>query len=221
MKIGYARVSTEDQNLEIQCKELKAAGCTKIFQEKLSGTKKQRPELAKALEQLRENDTFIVWRLDRLARSTRDLLEITEIINSANAQFLSISEPWANTTSHAGRMIMTVFAGIAEFERDLIRDRTGSGREAAIKRGVKFGRPGKINKDQRDLISRLISEGKSIKDISKTFSVHPTTIYRSLRPNSLQEEAKDALLDDLKNKNENSKKSQSLPWLQSLLKKPM
>ena len=95
----------------------------------------------------------------------------------------------------------------------------GKGGEAAIKRGVKFGRPGKINKDQMDLISRLISEGNSIKDISKTFSVHPTTIYRSLKSNSLQEEANDELLDDLKNKN--SKKSQAFPWLQSLLKKPM
>lgn len=180
MKIGYARVSTEDQNLEIQCRELKSAGCTKIFQEKISGTKRQRPELEKALEQLRENDTFIVWRLDRLARSTRDLLEITEMIKAANAGFLSISEPWANTTSHAGRMIMTVFAGIAEFERDLIRDRTGSGREAAIKRGVKFGRPVKLNEEQMHLISRLLSEGKSIKELAKTFSVHPTTIYRAL-----------------------------------------
>jgi len=186
MKIGYARVSTEDQNLEIQYRELKSAGCTKIFQEKISGTKKQRPELAKALEHLRENDTFIVWRLDRLARSTRDLLEITETIKEANADFLSISEPWANTTSHAGRMIMTVFAGIAEFEKDFIRDRTGLGREAAIKRGVKFGRPLKINEEQLTLISRLLAEGKSIKELAKTFSVHPTTIYRALEANPLK-----------------------------------
>jgi DNA invertase Pin-like site-specific DNA recombinase len=189
MKIGYARVSTEDQNLEIQCRELKSAGCTKIFQEKISGTKKQRPELAKALEHLRENDTFIVWRLDRLARSTRGLLEIIETIKATNADFLSISEPWANTTSHAGKMIMTFFAGIAEFEKDLIRDRTGTGREAALKRGVKFGRPLKIKEEQRILIARLLTEGKSIKECAKTFSVHPTTIYRALEANPLEEVA--------------------------------
>jgi DNA invertase Pin-like site-specific DNA recombinase len=185
MKIGYARVSTEDQNLDIQLRELTSAGCTKIFQEKISGIKKQRPELTKALEHIRENDTFVVWRLDRLARSTRDLLEITETIKEAKADFLSLSEPWADTTSHAGRMIMTVFAGIAEFERDLIRERTSSGREAALKRGVKFGRPLKITEEQLSLISRLRAEGKSIKALAKTFSVHPTTIYRALEENSL------------------------------------
>lgn len=186
MKIGYARVSTEDQNLDIQLRELTSAGCTKIFQEKISGIKKQRPELTKALEHIRENDTFVVWRLDRLARSTRDLLEITETINEAKAYFLSLSEPWADTTSHAGRMIITVFAGIAEFERDLIRERTGSGKAAALKRGVKFGRPLKITEEQLALISRLRAEGKSIKVLAKTFSVHPTTIYRALEENSLR-----------------------------------
>ena len=128
MYIGYARVSTDDQNLDIQIHELKQAGCDKIFQEKLSGANRQRPELAKLLEQLREGDAVVIWKLDRLARSTRDLLDIADVIAKAGAGLKSLSEPWADTTSPAGRMVLTVFAGIAEFERELIRERTGTGR---------------------------------------------------------------------------------------------
>ena len=123
MKLGYARVSTVDQHLELQLGVLKKAGCEKIYLEKISGAQRQRPELLRLLDQLRPDDTVIVWKLDRLARSTRDLLEITDAIMTAKAAFQSLSEPWANTTTHAGKMIMTVFAGIAEFERDLIRER--------------------------------------------------------------------------------------------------
>ena len=145
MKIGYARVSTADQNLELQLASLKEAGCQRIFREKVSSAHRQRPELQGMLNQLRAGDTVVVWKLDRLARSTRDLLEIMETIRTAEASFRSLSEPWADTTTHAGKMIMTVFAGIAEFERDLIRECTGAGRQAAKQRGVKFGRPQKLN----------------------------------------------------------------------------
>src|SRR6267378_4257341 len=93
------------------------------------------------LDQIRDNDIIVVWKLDRLARSTRDLLETMEIIRQAGGKFQSLSEPWADTTTHAGKLIMTIFAGIAEFERDLIRERTGAGRDAARKRGARFGRP--------------------------------------------------------------------------------
>ena len=178
MKIGYARVSTVDQNLEIQLSALKQAGCEKIYREKISGTQRQRPELLRLLDHLRSGDTVIVWKLDRLARSTRDLLEIADTIRAAKAAFQSLSEPWANTTTHAGKMIMTVFAGIAEFERDLIRERTGAGRVAAQARGVQFGRPQKLNDEQRLLILRLLQEGKSVSEIAKTFKVHGATIYR-------------------------------------------
>ncbi len=132
------------------------------------------------LEDLREGDTLIVWRLDRLARSTRKLLEITDKLCSAGINFRSLSEPWADTTSHAGRMVMTIFAGIAEFERELIKERTSVGRHSAKKRGVKFGRPSKLNLEQKEFINRLLSERKSIKNIAKTMKVHPSTIYRSL-----------------------------------------
>jgi DNA invertase Pin-like site-specific DNA recombinase len=118
MKIGYARVSTLEQNLDLQLLALKKGGCKKIFQEKVSGASRQRPEFQRMLDQLREGDVIVVWKLDRLARSTRDLLETMETIRDGGARFQSLSEPWADTTTHAGKMIMTVFAGIAEFERE-------------------------------------------------------------------------------------------------------
>jgi DNA invertase Pin-like site-specific DNA recombinase len=181
MKIGYARVSTTDQNLDLQRVALKEAGCQRIFQEKISGAHRRRPELERLLDQLRAGDTVVVWKLDRLARSTRDLLEIAEAIKAADASFRSLSEPWADTTSHAGKMIMTIFAGIAEFERDVIRERTGAGRLLAKQRGVRFGRPQKLKNDQRELAMRLLQEGKSVGEVARTFNVHGTTIYRLLQ----------------------------------------
>ena len=178
MNIGYTRVSTRDQNLDLQLKALKKVGCQKIFREKVSGVTRHRPELQRVLDQVRSGDTIIVWKLDRLARSTRDLLNTMETLNEAGAKFQSISEPWANTTTHAGKMIMTVFAGIAEFERDLIRERTGAGRDAAKERGVRFGRPRKLTEDQVKVASQLLAEGKAVRDIARTFNVHEATIYR-------------------------------------------
>ena len=178
MKIGYARVSTSDQHLELQLEALQQAGCKRIFQERGSGAERERPELLRLLDQLREGDIVVVWKLDRLARSTRDLLDTMEVIRAAGARFQSLSEPWADTTSHAGKMIMTIFAGIAEFERDLIRERTGAGRAVAKRRGVRFGRPKKMNTAQQDLAMSLLAEGRSAKEVAKTFSVHVATIYR-------------------------------------------
>ena len=180
MRIGYARVSTIDQNLELQLSALHQAGCARIYQEKISGDRKIRPELNRLLDQLRPDDVVVVWKLDRLARSTSHLLELVEIMKSSQASFCSISEPWADTTTHSGKMIMTIFAGIAEFERDLIRERTSAGRTAAKQRGVRFGRPNKINDEQKSLTLRLLQEGKSVSEIAKTFNVHSTTIYRVL-----------------------------------------
>ena len=114
------------------------------------------------LDQLRPGDIIVVWKLDRLARSTRDLLETIETMRDAGARFQSLSEPWADTTTHAGKMIMTVFAGIAEFERDLIRERTTAGRDAAKSRGVRFGRPRKLTAEQTKLVRRLIDEGRAV-----------------------------------------------------------
>jgi DNA invertase Pin-like site-specific DNA recombinase len=178
MKIGYARVSTLEQNLDLQLQALKKAGCRRIFQEKISAGTRNRPEFQRMLDQIRAGDTIVVWKLDRLARSTRDLLETMETIQQAGGKFQSLSEPWADTTTHAGKMIMTIFAGIAEFERGLIRERTSAGREAARKRGVRFGRPRKLTPEQENLARRLVSEGKAVRELAVAFKVHAATIYR-------------------------------------------
>ena len=178
IRIGYARVSTVEQKLDLQMLALKKAGCTKIFREKVSGASRERPELKRMLDQIREGDIVVVWKLDRLARSTKDLLETMESIRESGGQFQSLSEPWADSTSHAGKMIMTVFAGIAEFERDLIRERTSAGRMAAMEKGVRFGRPRKLSPQQAKLAKRLLDEGKLVSEIAETFDVHVATIYR-------------------------------------------
>jgi DNA invertase Pin-like site-specific DNA recombinase len=147
----------------------------------MSGAKRARPELARMLDQLRAADVVVVSRLDRLARSTRDLLEIAEQLKEAEAGLRSLHEPWADTTSPAGRMVLTVFAGIAEFERELIHERTRSGRVAAKARGVRFGRPPKLTADQIALAQRLVGEGASVPEASKILNVHRATLYRALR----------------------------------------
>ena len=180
MLIGYARVSTDDQHLDGQRAALRAAGCQRIYEEKISGATRNRPELTRLLEHLREGDVVVATRLDRLARSTRDLLEVAELLKQANVGLRSLAEPWADTTSPAGKMVLTVFAGIAEFERALIAERTSAGRLSARKRGVRFGRPSTLSADQIDLGRRLISEGKSVRDVARILNCHHATLYRSL-----------------------------------------
>jgi DNA invertase Pin-like site-specific DNA recombinase len=180
MLIGYARVSTDAQELELQRSALTAAGCERLFAEKISGAKRARPELERLLEQVRAGDVVVVTRLDRLARSTRDLLEIAERLQSVGAGLRSLAEPWADTTSAAGRMVLTVFAGIAEFERALIRERTDSGRKDAQRRGVRFGRPPSLSADQKALAQRLIAEGQTVRGVAKTLGVHAATLYRAM-----------------------------------------
>lgn len=181
MLIGYARVSTEDQNLALQRAALKEAGCRRIFEEKVSGAVRGRVELDRLIEHLREGDVVVVARLDRLARSTRDLLNLAEDIAGRGAGLRSLGEPWADTTSPAGRMILTVFAGIAEFERNLIMQRTGAGRAAAQARGVKFGRPPKIRKDQWDHYGPLLRRGEiTVPAAAKLIGCGRATLYRRL-----------------------------------------
>jgi DNA invertase Pin-like site-specific DNA recombinase len=147
----------------------------------MSGAKRARPELARTLDQLRAGDVVVVSQLDRLARSTRDLLEIAEQLKQAEAGLRSLHEPWADTTSLVGRMVLTVFAGIAEFERELIHERTRSRRVAAKARGVRFGRPPKLTADQIALAQRRVGEGASVPEASKILNVHRATLYRALR----------------------------------------
>ena len=179
MLIGYARVSTDDQTLDLQRRALTEAGCRRVFEEKVSGASRERPELARLLDHLREDDVVVVTRLDRLARSTRDLLDIAEAIRTAGAGLRSLGEPWADTTSPAGRMVLTVFAGIAEFERALIHQRTSTGRAAAKQRGVRFGRRPKLTADQIALARRLTQEGTSVPEVAAILGVHAATLYRA------------------------------------------
>jgi DNA invertase Pin-like site-specific DNA recombinase len=140
---GYARVSTRDQDLTGQVAELTAAGCAKVYREKVSGSKIDRAELGKVIARLESGDVLVVTRLDRLARSTRDLLNVIDAVSKRGAGFRSLKDAWADTTSAHGRLMLTVLGGLAEFERELIRARTGEGRKRAQERGVRFGRPRK------------------------------------------------------------------------------
>lgn len=181
MDIGYARVSTGAQELEGQREHLVAVGCGRIYLEKVSGAiaMDQRPELDRLLDHLRPGDVVTVTRLDRLARSTGELLQIVERIQASGAGFRSLEEPWADTTSPAGRMIMTVFAGVAEFERSLILERTRRGRLAAKAKGVQFGRRRKLSDAQLEHARRLIvDEQKPVSEVAGLLSVHRSTLYR-------------------------------------------
>jgi DNA invertase Pin-like site-specific DNA recombinase len=180
MQIGYARVSTDAQDLTTQCELLAAAGCQRIFAEKITGTRADRPELARMFDHLRPGDVVTVTSLDRLARSTRDLLEIAERLAAIGAGLRSLSEPWADTTSPAGRMVLTVFAGIAEFERSLIVERTRRGREAARRRGVRFGRRPSLSPAQVAHARELLAEGRAVPEVASLLGVHRATLYRAL-----------------------------------------
>lgn len=181
MKIGYARVSTDAQDLTNQQAELAAVGCTRIFAEKITGTHAKRPELERLIDHLRAGDVLTVTSLDRLARSTRDLLEIADQLHSKSAGLRSLAEPWADTTSAAGRMVITVFAGMAEFERSLIVDRTRKGRTAAKERGVRFGRRPTLSPIQIAHARRLIDdEGQTCAAAAALLGVHRATLYRAL-----------------------------------------
>ena len=180
MLIGYARVSTDDQHLDSQRAALRVFGCQRIYEEKISGAKRERPELSKVLDHVREGDVLVATRLDRLARSTRDLLEIAEVLNRSGVGLRSLAEPWADTTSPSGKMILTVFAGIAEFERSLIVERTSAGRFAAKQKGVRFGRPPKLSAEQVALGQRLLAEGTSVRNAARILNCHHATLYRAI-----------------------------------------
>ena len=185
MFIGYARVSTRGQDLDAQRAALGAAGCVRIFEEKASGAKRDRPELARMLDHLRAGDVVTITRLDRLARSTADLLNIAERIKEAGAGLRSLAEPWADTTTPAGRMVLTFFAGVAEFERSLIHERTSAGRAAAKAKGVRFGRPPTLSAEQIAHARQLISEDKKPAEVARLLGVHRATLYRALERNDV------------------------------------
>ena len=179
---GYARVSTDGQTLASQEAELMAAGCAKVYSEKVSGARTDRLELAKVMRRIEAGDLLIVTRLDRLARSTRDLLNILHQLAEKGAKFKSLHDPWADTTTPQGELLVTILAGFATFERHLIKARTDDGRKRAKERGVRFGRPPKLDAHQREEALRRLANGETLVDVARTYGVDPTTIGRLQSP---------------------------------------
>jgi DNA invertase Pin-like site-specific DNA recombinase len=175
---GYARVSTNGQALDAQVQQLEAAGCARIFREKVSGVQTERAELKKLLRTLRTGDLILVTRLDRLARSTRDLLNILDTAKGKGAGFRSLAESWADTTTAHGRLLLTFLGGMAEFERELIRVRTAEGRARAVAMGVRLGRKPKLDEEQRRQACARKVAGEDVKAIAKDFNVSDATISR-------------------------------------------
>ncbi|AUH74263.1 recombinase family protein [Legionella sainthelensi] len=181
MLIGYARVSTDDQNLNLQHDALKNAGCERIFDDQITGSKIQRPGLEAALEFAREGDVFVVWRLDRFSRSLKDLIEMVALLDSKKIGLRSLNES-IDTSSSSGKLIFHIFGALAEFERNLIRERTHAGLQAARARGRNGGRPKKLSLDKTKLAIHLY-EGKlhSIKQICELLGVSKPTLYKYLK----------------------------------------
>jgi DNA invertase Pin-like site-specific DNA recombinase len=181
MIIGYARVSTQDQNPELQVDALKKSGCEQIFQEKKTGKLRERPELSQCLRTLRAGDTLVVWKLDRLARSLKDLVEIVQGLNEREVGFKSLTES-IDTTSSGGRLVFHIFGALAEFEHSLIRERTIAGLEAARARGRKGGRkPSMSDSDIRKASAMLSDPDITKKEVAEHFGVSRTTLNASLQ----------------------------------------
>ena len=178
MKFGYARCSTLDQNLDWQIDALTKEGCDRIFQEKFTGTKKDRPELLRMLDMLREGDTVIICELTRLSRSVKDLFDLVERVEKAGANIKSLKEPWLDTTTPQGRLLFTIFSGVSQFERELIRERTMEGLASARARGRMGGRPGKDKKVVEQALTLYDSRAYSVDEISKTTGISRATLYK-------------------------------------------
>lgn len=189
MKIGYARVSTKDQNLSLQTDAFEKEGCKVIYQEKVSGAKSDRQELRKMINQLREGDIVVIWKLDRLGRSLRDLINIMTEIQDKGAGLKSLNDP-IDTTSPHGKLTFHLFAALAEFEKDIIRERTKAGLEAARARGRRGGRPKGLTKEARDkamIAETLYKQGKmSVSEICKHLGIARSTLYKYLKEESVQ-----------------------------------
>jgi DNA invertase Pin-like site-specific DNA recombinase len=179
MLLGYARVSkSETQDTAAQVRVLREAGCQRIFQESASGGRWDRPELQRLLDQLRAGDTLVVCRLDRLSRSLKDLLAILERLNAAGAQFRSLTEA-VDTTGPAGRMLMQMLGAFAEFEREMIRERTRAGLSEARAKGRLPGRKSKVTAEQqREIVEAVLSGRKTAAEMARLFKLHPATVSR-------------------------------------------
>lgn len=180
MLVGYARVSTQDQNPVLQLDALKAVGCEQVFEEKASGAQRDRPRLQAAIEYMRSGDTLVVWKLDRLARSVKQLIETVEALEGQGIGFRSLTEA-IDTTTPGGKLVFHIFGALAEFERSIIRERTQAGLDAARARGRRGGRPPKLR--EKDLIAAramLANKAITVEDIARRLQVSPATLYRHL-----------------------------------------
>lgn len=175
--IGYARVSTSDQTTALQIDALKAAGCDRIFEDEMSGAKTNRPGLDQCLQYMREGDTLVVWKLDRLGRSLQHLLEVVNCLNSRKIGFKSLTES-IDTTTNSGRLIFSIFASLSEFERGVIRERVSAGLIAARKRGRVGGRPKVCNESKRNAIFALHKQGLTTAEICKSLGISRATYFR-------------------------------------------
>ncbi|MCS3901741.1 recombinase family protein [Methanococcus voltae] len=180
MKIGYARVSTKEQNIEKYIEELKKVGCEKIYFEKISGGKSERPEFNKMMETIRENDIVVVSDLTRLSRSMKDLITTMELFKSKGVQLKSLKEAWIDTTTAQGELMFNIFSALAEFERKLIKERTKNGLDVARSRGRVGGRP-KVDLGKVEMAIKLYNSGEcTLKEIKEITGVSKTTLYRYL-----------------------------------------
>jgi len=177
-RLGYARVSTYGQTLDAQLQQLRGVGCTKIYREKVTGVHNDRRELLKMLNALAPGDVVTVTRIDRLARSTFDLFAIVKQIVDAKAQFRSLAEPWADTGTSTGRLMIAVLGGLADVERDLIRTRTAEGRSRVQKRGQHMGRPSKLTDAHKAEARRRRAEGATLAELARSYDVGKSTISR-------------------------------------------
>ena len=177
---GYARVSTKGQKLAVQVSKLEEAGCVRVFTDKLSGAKRARPGLTELLELIAEGDTLVVHRLDRLARSTIDLLNIAAHLNEVGADLRSLSDPWADTTTPQGRLILSIMGSLAEFERELILQRSAEGRKRALADGKVMGRPPRMKPSQVAIAREHKADGKSYAEIQDLMGIPKPTIQRHL-----------------------------------------
>ena len=185
MIIGYARVSTAEQSLDRQIDQLTTEGCERSYQEKVSGASKERPELTRLLDALREGDVVVITELSRLGRTVKGLIELVEKIHQAGADLKSLKESWLDTTSPMGKMVFTMMAGFAEMERDLIRERTAEGLKAARARGRHGGRPS-VDKEKLDLAIRMYkSNNCSIAEIVRATGISRATLYSYLKNNKI------------------------------------
>jgi DNA invertase Pin-like site-specific DNA recombinase len=184
--IGYARVSTDDQNLDLQLDALKAAGCEQLYTDRLGGAVKQRPGLEGAFRYLRSGDTLVIWKLDRLGRTVKGLLSLIEELQERGIQFLSLTDG-INTATPAGRFFFHVMAAMAQMERELIKERTRAGLAAARDRGRTGGRPRVLDDSKLAMAKRLLDAGESPTAVARNLGIGRATLYRAIKPRTLED----------------------------------